>query len=143
MFRTTRRTFCQSLLATGVVSVAGCTNSEQGERGDVRIENEDTTEHTVHVRISELVQSAETASNTPTADAVSEFRINDRYTVAPDSVTKVGSIAQSEGSGRVKATGELKTGETIERWIDIPTQYVWTIHIASDAALTWKWVGIE
>jgi len=92
MFRTTRRTFCQSLLATGVVSLAGCTNSEQGERGDVRIENEDTTEHTVHVRISELVQSAETASNTPTADAVSEFRINDRYTVAPDSVTKGGPL---------------------------------------------------
>lgn len=116
---------------------------ERGEKGDVRIENNDTAEHIVRVRISELVPSTQTDTKAITTDSALEFRIDERYTVSPNSVTKVGTIGGSEESGRVKVVGKLEDGATIERWIEIPTQYVWTIDIASDGELTWKWVGIE
>jgi hypothetical protein len=137
----TRRAFCQSLAGAGAVSLAGCTGNGRDDAGDLRIENEDGSEHTVHVRISEVVPATESA---PSATTVTpEFRVDERYTVSPDAVTKVGSVGRSEESGHVKVTAELETGAAIERWIEIPTADVWTVHIASDGAFTWWWVGVE
>jgi len=91
--------------------------------------------------ISAVVPGTDSA---PSATAATpEFRVDESYTVSPDTVTEVGSVGRSEESGRVKVTAELETGATIERWIEIPTAYVWTAHIASDGAFTWRWVGIE
>lgn len=118
-------------------------NRERGEKGDVRIENDDRVKHIVHVRVSEPVPSTQTDTKAMMADSDLNFRTDERYTVSPNSVMKVRTVGGSEESGHVKVIAELEDGATIERWIEIPTQYVWTIDIASDGELTWKWVGIE
>ncbi|WP_440009252.1 hypothetical protein [Halomicrococcus sp. SG-WS-1] len=92
--------------------------------------------------ISELIPNAQTAS-TATTDTTPEFRLDERYTITPGSTKRVGSIKHPDQTGHVKITTELDTNVTTERWIAIPTTYIWTLDIRPNGTLSWARTGIE
>lgn len=132
----------QTVVSVFSVAVAGCTSNEKWSAGDLRIDNNDSTEHAVRVRISETVPNEDAQSSTPTPVSDLNYRLDERYRVGPGT-TKIGSVAESSESGHVKVIATMESGAEIERWITLPTRYIWEIDIASDGTLTWAYYGLE
>lgn len=140
--KTRREFFCVSLSAC-TVAVAGCSSTNRWSAGDLRINNNDSMEYSVQVKVSEVISEGEAKSATPTSGVDVDYRINKRYRVKPGATVKVGSVADPNVSGYVKVVAATENGSEIEWWISVPTRFIWEIDIASDGTLTWAYFGLE
>jgi hypothetical protein len=138
----TRRSVICSAVASASLGIAGCTSNNNERTGKFRIDNRSDRPRTVRITVSSLVPGTETASKTPTADANPEIRLEERYEVEPKSSVHITNLNQSEDSGWVRTVAEMGD-QRIERWVSIPTRFMWTSDIAADGALTWRSSGIE